>query len=157
MQSFRRTHNPLVVFHHEVHNLVLGNVGNLVAQRPAKVLGNQAATTLSNVLKGFLLAFSQVQADHQAPVLPVDFLTVLGGGILGDRPQLLETGGAHGVPGDAHGEDSRAVLAGQGYAGWRLHRGHRHRQVRLLIGTQLEDGLVQFKPVALVGKRVGPR
>ena len=148
----RRADNPLVMLHHIVHNLVGRHRRRFIAEGIAEILGNQPAAADPNILHRLFLAFSQMAADDQAPVLPAHRFAVFRRRFLGERPQFLEAGGAHRVPGDAHGQDRRAVLAGQADPGRGLHRGHGHRQMRLLIGAQLQHRLVQLEPVAFVGE-----
>ena len=147
-----RADDPLLVVGHKVHDLFARHVGDFVAQRGAEILGNDAGGAFANVRHGLFFAFGEVDAYGQAPFGALDGLAVFGGGFLGDGPLVFQAGRTHHITGYAQRNDAGAVLAGGEHAGGRLDGGDDQRE-GLLIGAQLQMGVVQLKPVALAGVR----
>jgi hypothetical protein len=107
---------------------------------------------VDGLIAGLLFGLGEVKCHQHAPVGAVDGLAVLGGGFLGERPlgrQGVEPVGR--VGGDR--QCPHAVLAGQRHARRRDRRCRHHRHVGL-HGQQLQFGVVQFEPVALVAEAI---
>ena len=150
----RRPHNPLIVFHHKIHNPLPRNIRHRIPQSPPEILGHHPGAPLPNILKRLLPGIRQMHPHHDAPILPAHRLAVFGGGFLRYIPQLHQRSPPDGIPRHAQRQHRRPMLARSSNARRRLHRGHRHRHMRILVWPQLNHRLVKLKPVALVADRI---
>ena len=135
-----------------VHRLVRRFVDRALAcgEGADSVLVVVSHQAVARLLSGLLASLSDVPVHHDAPVLAIDLIAVLGRRFLCEAPLGRER--AH--PGFGHGADgehSGLMLACQRHAGRREDRcdGELHL---LLERLELEPGVAQREPLGLVGE-----
>src|SRR5262249_14550124 len=130
-----RANEPLIMFNHEIDDLIRRDIWRRIPQRCPKILGHLAAAAQADILNGFFAAFGEMHGHDQTPVLPTQDFAVLLGGFFPNGPQLFETGLSDRIPRNAQGEYASAVFPSYYDTGRRLHRRDSDGE-RLLIRTQ---------------------
>ena len=157
-QVIGRPNAPGASLHHLVDDLV----GRTVDHRGEshgllKVLALIASCPNARLGHGLFAAVGQKDSHRHAPVFTMHGMAILGGGLLGDLPELVQVRSRAAIADDTHGEDPSPVLASKLHTNGRLGRRHDHGKMRLRVGSQVHHRITQDKPVRLIGNGLGLR